>query len=155
MVGFQTNLTYGEQKRVFHLIPGLENARFVRYGLMHRNSYILSPLALNKNLTLKNNNDVIITGQLSGVEGYVESSAMGILAAISAMQIVEGKDFIVPPLTTMLGSLYNYILNASPKDFSPMNANFGILNRSPQEDKMESANKAIKDIKEFWSKVNV
>lgn len=155
MVGFQTNLTYGEQKRVFHLIPGLENARFVRYGLMHRNSYILSPLALNKNLTLKNNNDVIITGQLSGVEGYVESSAMGILAGISAMQILEGKDFIVPPLITMLGSLYNYILNASPKDFSPMNANFGILNRSPQEDKMESANKAIKDIKEFWSKVNV
>ena len=153
MVGFQTNLTYPEQKRVFHLIPGLENAKFVRYGLMHRNSYICSPIALNENLTLKNKPELLITGQLSGVEGYVESSAMGILAGISAHQILSGEQFVNPPLSTMLGSLHNYITHANPKDFSPMNANFGILNKGTSS-KEECAEKAINDIKEFWSKVN-
>ena len=153
MVGFQTNLTYSEQKRVFSLIPGLENARFVRYGLMHRNSYICSPIALNENLTLKNNKDIMIVGQLSGVEGYVESSAMGMLGAFFASRILEGKDFIEPPLKTMLGSLYNYVVHANPKDFSPMNANFGIMNRI-SNDKLECANNSLKEIQLFWSKVN-
>ena len=155
MVGFQTNLTYKEQKRVFHLIPGLENARFVRYGLMHRNSYICSPIALNKDLSLKNEHDVFIAGQLSGVEGYVESSAMGTLTAIAVDQKLKGKDFKAPPMNSMLGSLYNYIIHANPKDFAPMNANFGILYRDGETDKMKCAQKAIDSIKEYWSEVNV
>ena len=154
MVGFQTNLTYPEQKRVFHLIPGLENAKFVRYGLMHRNSYICSPIALNENLTLKNNTNLIITGQLSGVEGYVESSAMGILAGIIAHQILSNQEFVKPPLKTMLGSLYNYVTNANPKDFSPMNANFGILYNA-SKDREQCVKTSLEEIQLFWSKVNV
>lgn len=154
MVGFQTNLTYPEQKRVFSLIPGLKNAKFVRYGLMHRNSYICSPLALEENLTLKNNKNILISGQLSGVEGYVESAAMGILCAISAHLILSNKQFEKPPFNTMLGSLYNYIIHANPESFSPMNANYGILNKL-SDDKLECAKISLEKIDEYWGKVNV
>ncbi len=129
LVGFQTNLTYPEQKRVFSLIPGLKNAKFVRYGLMHKNAYLCSPSILNFDLSLKANKNVFIAGQLSGVEGYVESSAMGILVAMFVDNIMQGKEVIKPPSLTMLGSLYNYIIQANPGNFSPMNANFGIVNQ--------------------------
>ena len=152
IVGFQTNLTYPEQKRVFSLIPGLENAKFYRYGLMHRNSYICSPVALNKDLSLKKNSNVFISGQLSGVEGYVESSAIGILSAIIVDQIIQNKEVVFPPLNSMLGSLYNYIINANPKYFSPMNANFGILLDSNKENRDNAVNKALNEIS-LWQKM--
>ena len=152
IVGFQTNLTYPEQKRVFSLIPGLENAKFYRYGLMHRNSYICSPIALNKDLSLKKNSNVFISGQLSGVEGYVESSAIGILSAIIVDQIMQNKEVVFPPLNSMLGSLYNYIINANPKYFSPMNANFGILLDSNKENRENAVNKALNEIS-LWQKM--
>lgn len=154
IVGFQTNLTYPEQKRVFSLIPGLKNARFVRYGLMHRNSYICSPIALNKNLSLKNNKNIYVAGQLSGVEGYVESSAIGILAAIYVHLLFSKKEIPDIPNTTILGSLHNYICNANPKDFSPMNANFGILPNASKFSREECAKKSLDDIKKWWLLVN-
>lgn len=154
IVGFQTNLTYPEQKRVFHLIPGLENARFVRYGLMHRNSYICAPLAINDNLSLKHNKSVFIAGQLIGVEGYVESSAIGILAAAYLDRMINNKPAIPVPNTTMLGSLYNYIIHANPKDFSPMNANFGILFGANRDNHEQCAKRAIEDITSWWNKIN-
>ena len=154
IVGFQTNLKYNEQKRVFRMIPGLENAEFVRYGLMHRNTYICSPIALNKDLSLKARNDTFLAGQLIGVEGYVESAAMGILAAIFAYEKLEGKYFEKPSIETMIGSLYNYVVNGNPSSFQPMNANFGILYNSNKHNREESINKSLKLIDEFWAKVN-
>lgn len=154
IVGFQTNLTYSEQKRVFRLIPGLENARFVRYGLMHRNSYICSPLALNSNMSLKNNNNIFITGQLCGVEGYVESSAMGILTAIYVDEYINNKIVDDIPLTTILGCLHNYVINANPQDFSPMNANFGIMNNVNKHNRDLAISRSLEDIKKWWNKIN-
>lgn len=154
IVGFQTNLKYNEQKRVFRMIPGLENAEFVRYGLMHRNTYICSPIALNKDLSLKARNDTFLAGQLIGVEGYVESAAMGILAAIFAYEKLEGKHFEKPSIETMIGSLYNYVVNGNPSSFQPMNANFGILYNANKHNREESINKSLELIDEFWAKVN-
>ena len=154
IVGFQTNLTYSEQKRVFRMIPGLENAEFVRFGLMHRNTYICSPIALNKDLSLKNKNDTFLAGQLIGVEGYVESAAMGILAAIFAYQKLEDKEPIYPSIETMLGSLYNNVVNGNPQTFQPMNANFGILYNSNKHNRDESIQKALQKTDEFFAKVN-
>ena len=127
MVGFQTNLTYGEQKRIFSLIPGLENAKFVRYGLMHRNTFICAPKHLNPDFSLKEYPNVYVVGQLSGVEGYVESAMSGILCAVHLVRKLEGKEFKKLPNETIMGSLVNYICNASIKGFAPMNANFGIM----------------------------
>ncbi len=127
MVGFQTNLTYGEQKRIFSLIPGLENAKFVRYGLMHRNTFICAPKHLNPDFSLKEYPDVYVVGQLSGVEGYVESAMSGLLCAVHLVRKLEGKKFKPLPNETVMGSLVNYICNASIKGFTPMNANFGIM----------------------------
>ena len=129
LVGFQTNLTYGEQKRVFRLIPGLENAEFVRYGLMHRNTYVNAPGVLNYDLSLKVNPNIYIAGQLSGVEGYVESAATGIIAAINVTRRLKGLTKIDFSTMTMIGSLLNYVANANPIGFAPMNANFGIFPR--------------------------
>ena len=154
IVGFQTNLTYSEQKRVFRLIPGLENAEFVRYGLMHRNTYICSPIALNKDFSLKKKDDIFLAGQLIGVEGYVESAAMGILAAIFAYQKIENINLILPPIETIFGSLYNYVINGNPETFQPMNANFGILYNSNKHNREESIAKSLKLIDEYWSKIN-
>jgi len=154
IVGFQTNLTYSEQKRVFSMIPGLENATFVRYGLMHRNTYICSPLALNEDLSLKTNPNQFLAGQLIGVEGYVESAAMGMLAAIYVHMKLEGKDIINVPLTTILGSLHNYVIHADKKNFSPMNANFGILYGATRDNREEMIANSIRQIDEWWNKVN-
>lgn len=152
IVGFQTNLTYPEQKRVFRMIPGLEHAEFVRYGLMHRNSYICSPVALNDDLSLKKRNKTFIAGQLSGVEGYVESAMMGILAAIFVDARINNKTAEMPPITTMCGCLRNYVCHASKDNFSPMNANFGIMLGVNKHNRMEVAEKALNEMKEWFNK---
>lgn len=128
LVGFQTNLKFGEQKRVFSMIPALKNAEFMRYGVMHRNSFINSPELLNINLSLKRNPNVFFAGQLSGVEGYMESAASGILAAINALAYISEKEPLILPKTTMIGGILGYITNPeNAKKFQPMGANFGIL----------------------------
>ncbi|MCH5163310.1 MAG: methylenetetrahydrofolate--tRNA-(uracil(54)-C(5))-methyltransferase (FADH(2)-oxidizing) TrmFO [Clostridiales bacterium] len=126
MVGFQTNLKFGEQKRVFSLIPALKDIDIVRYGVMHRNTFIDAPKVLNTDLSLKDYENVYIAGQLSGVEGYVESIATGLLAAENAARKIVGKDSVTPPQETILGALMSYITTPNV-DFQPMNANFGIL----------------------------
>ena len=134
LVGFQTNLKFGEQKRVFSMIPALHDAEFVRYGVMHRNSFIDSPRLLNKNQSLMSDPNVFFAGQITGVEGYMESAASGILAGINAVRYLEGKEpFLLPPIT-MLGALNAYITDASVKSFQPMGASFGIL--PPLEEKI-------------------
>ena len=127
LVGFQTNLKFGEQKRVFSMIPGLENADFVRYGVMHRNSFLDSPRLLNKDFSLRSNENIYFAGQISGVEGYVESIASGYVAAINAVQRMNNGDKIIFSDETIIGALAKYISTPN-KDFQPMNANFGILN---------------------------
>ncbi|MBQ6816306.1 MAG: methylenetetrahydrofolate--tRNA-(uracil(54)-C(5))-methyltransferase (FADH(2)-oxidizing) TrmFO [Clostridia bacterium] len=127
IVGFQTNLKFPEQKRVFSLIPGLNNAEFVRYGVMHRNTFINSPKLLNKNLSLKIDDNVFFAGQLSGVEGYMESAASGIIAGINAANHIFNKQPLILPEFTMIGALLNYICDEFVENFQPMGANFGIL----------------------------
>lgn len=154
IVGFQTNLTYPEQKRVFRMIPGLENAEFVRYGLMHRNTYICSPLALNENMSFKNKKNAFLAGQLTGVEGYVESAAMGILAAIYLDAYLKNKKLPDLPINTMLGSLHNYIIHGDVKNFSPMNANYGILYGANKHNHEECASKSLQLIDEWINYAN-
>lgn len=127
MVGFQTHLKWGEQKRVFSLIPGLENAEFVRYGVMHRNTFINSPKLLKPTYQFVNRENLFFAGQMTGVEGYVESAASGLIAGINAGRFAKGKECVVLPVDTTLGSMANYITTADFKHFQPMNANFGLL----------------------------
>ena len=127
IVGFQTHLKFGEQKRVFQMIPGLENCRFAKYGRMHRNTYINAPKILNPTFQTKKYPNIFFAGQVSGVEGYVESAASGIYAAINMDRYLRGKELHIFPNTTALGSLSLYITSASEKDFQPMSANFGIM----------------------------
>ena len=127
LVGFQTNLKFGEQKRVFSMIPALKNAEFVRYGVMHRNSFINSPKLLKHDLSFKKSDNVFFAGQLSGVEGYMESAASGIIAGINAANKLLGKPPIVLPNITMIGALLSYITDQTVVNFQPMGANFGIL----------------------------
>ena len=126
IVGFQTNLKYGEQKRVFSLIPGLKNAEFVKYGVMHRNTYINSTKLLDNTYNLKRNSNIFFAGQITGVEGYVESISSGMVAAINACAKYKKDEKIVFPIETMIGALANYISTENDK-FQPMNANFGIV----------------------------
>ncbi|MBQ7202601.1 MAG: methylenetetrahydrofolate--tRNA-(uracil(54)-C(5))-methyltransferase (FADH(2)-oxidizing) TrmFO [Eubacterium sp.] len=127
LVGFQTNLKFGEQKRVFSMIPGLENAEFVRYGVMHRNTFIDSPRVLNSDFSLRKNRNIFFAGQITGVEGYMESAASGIMAGKNAVLCAEGKDTVTLSELTMIGALSRYISDESVTDFQPMGANFGIL----------------------------
>ncbi len=127
MVGFQTRLKLPEQRRVFSMIPGLENVRFARYGVMHRNTYIRSPGALNMDLSLKERPGIFFAGQLTGVEGYVESAASGMYAGIMMGCRIKGKTPPPFPRETVLGALVNYVVNHPARDFQPMNANFGIV----------------------------
>lgn len=156
LVGFQTNLKFSEQKRVFSMIPGLENADFMRYGVMHRNTFIDSPRVLNKNLSLKKNGNIFVAGQLSGVEGYMESAASGIVAGINAANMILGKDFLVLPEISMIGALLNYICDETVKKFQPMGANFGVLPplenhiRDKRERYMALAERSI-----YWFKENI
>lgn len=127
LVGFQTNLKFGEQKRVFSMIPGLENAEFVRYGVMHRNSFLDSPRLLRKTFQLRKQPNVFFAGQITGVEGYMESAASGIIAGKNAVRAAHGKSPLELPPVTMTGALCSYISDETVRDFQPMGANFGIL----------------------------
>ena len=143
IVGFQTNLKFGEQKRVFSMIPGLENAEFIKYGVMHRNTYINSTKLLDETYNLKNNKNIYFAGQITGVEGYVESISSGMLAAINACRYYNGQEKIIFPETTMIGALAKYISTENDK-FQPMNANFGIV---------PELNEKIKDKKIKYGKI--
>jgi len=128
LVGFQTKLTWPEQERIFRMIPGLENVQFARMGSIHRNTYIHSPSLLQPSLQLKTDPDIFFAGQITGVEGYMESTAMGLLAGLNAASVLEGKHLQPPPATTAIGALAHYITSPeSAKNFQPMNINFGIL----------------------------
>lgn len=127
LVGFQTNLKFGEQKRVFSLFPALKNAEFVRYGVMHRNTFLDSPRCLNGDFSLRSRPDIFFAGQITGVEGYMESAAAGILAGVNASRRLNGMPTVVLPETTIMGALSRYISDESVRDFQPMGANFGVL----------------------------
>jgi len=155
MVGFQTNLKWGEQKRVFSMIPSLKNAVFLRYGVMHRNTYINSPKVLQKTLNLKSDPNVFFAGQITGVEGYMESAACGIIAGINAARLVLGKEMLILPQNTMMGALINYITTEGKGDFQPMNANFGIIDKggikakNKKERYAEIADRSLETIKKI------
>jgi len=137
LVGFQTNLTFGEQKRVFSLIPGLENAEFLRFGVMHTNNFVNFPKCLDVYSRIKNHPNIFIAGQLSGVEGYVESIASGLYCAINIDRMLKNKELISFSADTIIGGLYNYLVNANVESFQPINANFGILNPIGVRDKQQ------------------
>lgn len=152
LVGFQTNLKFGEQKRVFSMIPGLENAEFVRYGVMHRNSFLNSPKLLNADFSLRSNPNIFFAGQITGVEGYMESAASGIMAGINAVRRADGEEPLVLSEYNMIGALSQYISDESVTNFQPMGANFGILPpiepkiRDKRERYMALANRALEQL---------
>ncbi|MEJ5313385.1 MAG: methylenetetrahydrofolate--tRNA-(uracil(54)-C(5))-methyltransferase (FADH(2)-oxidizing) TrmFO, partial [Anaerolinea sp.] len=159
LVGFQTNLTFPEQRRVFRMIPGLENAEFVRYGQMHRNTFMASPVLLHPTLQFHQRSDLFFAGQITGVEGYMGNIATGLLAGINATRVLKGETPVPLPETTMLGALCHYVTHASLKDFQPMKANFGILPPlpSPAPGKSQRAlqyvERALIDLK-VWAEEN-
>jgi methylenetetrahydrofolate--tRNA-(uracil-5-)-methyltransferase len=160
LVGFQTNLKFAEQKRVFSMITGLENCEIVRYGVMHRNSFINSPIVLNHSFQMKNNPNIYFAGQITGVEGYMESAASGILAGINMVRKLNNKDALKLPLTTMMGALSRYISDEYNKDnFQPMGSNMGILPELGERIKDKKlkyqayANRSIADLKEYLDKM--
>ena len=132
IVGFQTHLTFPEQRRVFRMIPGLENAEFLRYGVMHRNTYISSPGKLTTTYRMVNRPDVYFAGQMTGVEGYVESAASGLVAGMNAARYSLEQGEVVFPRTTMIGAMAHYVSAGGTSDFVPMNANFGIIEPLPE-----------------------
>lgn len=155
MVGFQTHLKWGEQKRVFSMIPGLENAEIVRYGVMHRNTFVNSPKLLHPTYQVKTRPNLFLAGQMTGVEGYVESAASGLIAGINAALAAQGKEGIVFPQEATIGSMSHYITHADPEHFQPMNANFGLLPalekriRNKKEKNEALANRALEYLKTF------
>ena len=152
LVGFQTRLRYPEQQRVFRMIPGLEQAEFLRFGSIHRNSYLNAPAALTAHLSLRDDPRTLFAGQLTGVEGYTESTATGLLAGINLARLLAGEEPVVPPPTTMLGALYRYLRDADPAHFQPMNANFGLVDdlgvrvRDKRAKKERLAERALADL---------
>ena len=160
IVGFQTHLTFGEQKRVFRMIPGLENAEFLRYGVMHRNTYINSPKLLTPYYSLRSNPKIYFAGQMTGVEGYVESTASGFVAGINAARSVLGADLIDFPDTTAIGALAHYVSDENVVNFQPMNVNFGII--APPDKKIKGgkavrneylSDRAIEYLKELYGSI--
>lgn len=154
IVGFQTHLTWPEQKRIIHLIPGLENATFVRYGVMHRNSFICSPKYLNQDYSLKNHEGLYIAGQITGVEGYVESAQSGMIAGMNMVRYLNKQEPIIFPRETVMGALSYYITHCEAEHFQPMKANFGILpdlqTRVKKKLRKEAyANRAVEVMDEF------
>jgi len=127
LVGFQTRLKTGAQQRIFRTIPGLEQAEFLRFGSIHRNSYLNAPAVLTQHLSARDEPLLLFAGQLTGVEGYTESAATGLMAGINLARLLAGEDPLIPPTTTMLGALYRYLRETEPKRFQPMNANFGLM----------------------------
>jgi len=160
MVGFQTNLTFKEQKRVFSLIPGLENANFVKYGVMHKNTYVNAPKVLNNTFQTKLDNNIFIAGQLSGVEGYMESTMSGLICGINAYLMLKNKPLLNLSSCTMTGAIINYITTCDNKKFQPMNANFGIISPLSQiikDDKLKKqmyVERAVKEMTEVLNKIN-
>lgn len=159
IVGFQTHLKWGEQKRVFQMIPGLENAEFVRYGVMHRNSYMDSPNLLSPSYRSKKQANLFFAGQMTGVEGYVESAASGLVAGINAVALFRGEEEVLFPQTTAIGSLPHYITSTDSKHFQPMNVNFGIIKeldgpriRDKKERYEKIAARALEDLKPYLEK---
>jgi methylenetetrahydrofolate--tRNA-(uracil-5-)-methyltransferase len=152
LVGFQTRLRIPEQKRVFRMIPGLADAEFLRFGSIHRNTYLNAPAALSPHLALRDAPMVMFAGQLTGVEGYTESSATGLLAGINLARQLAGDAPVLPPPTTMLGALYRYLREADPAHFQPMNANFGLVEplETPERDKQRKrerfAERSLRDL---------
>src|SRR3990172_1549717 len=161
MVGFQTRLKWPEQKRVFRMIPGLEHAEFLRYGSLHRNTFINSPLLLDNSLRLKREDNIYVAGQIIGVEGYAESVAMGLLAGLSATGHLRGEEFIPPPDTTGVGGLLNYVTTGSLSGFQPMNINWGLFPPLPLKAKDKGAyreklaERAMKDIEKWKRQLKV
>ncbi|NEX77676.1 FADH(2)-oxidizing methylenetetrahydrofolate--tRNA-(uracil(54)-C(5))-methyltransferase TrmFO [Bacillus thermocopriae] len=155
IVGFQTHLKWGPQKEVIRLIPGLENAEIVRYGVMHRNTFINSPKVLEPTYQFKKRKDLFFAGQMTGVEGYVESAASGLIAGINASRLVQGLEPLIFPAETAIGSMARYITSANPDNFQPMNANFGLFPELPvkikgkQERNLQHANRALETIQNF------
>lgn len=155
LVGFQTRLRIPEQVRVLRTIPGLAHAEFLRYGSIHRNSYINAPAALAPHLALRDHPTTLFAGQLTGVEGYTESTATGLLAAVNLDRLLRGEAPVAPPPTTMLGALYRHLREADPAHFQPMNANFGLLEELPdpprdkQVKRARYAERALRDL-EAW-----
>lgn len=161
LVGFQTNLKFPEQKRVFSLIPALHKADFVRYGVMHRNTFLNSPKVLNADFSTKENKKLFFAGQITGVEGYMESAASGIIAGINACRVLEDKQTLIFPRQTMLGALSDYISDSSVKKFQPMGANFGVLpelENRPRDKRERGAaysERAINTMERFISDNNI
>jgi methylenetetrahydrofolate--tRNA-(uracil-5-)-methyltransferase len=161
IVGFQTNIKWGDQETVLRLIPGLQNAEFIRMGQMHRNTFINSPVLLNATMQFRTRKDLYFGGQITGVEGYVGNIATGLLAAINLAQNLRGEPEFIPPQTTMLGALAHYISHAEPKHFQPMKANFGILPELPSriKSKVERytayADRALDDMKTAIESANI
>ncbi len=158
IVGFQTHLTFGEQKRIIQMIPGLEKASIVRYGVMHRNTFINSPKLLTRNYQLRTNENIYFAGQITGVEGYVESAGSGLLASISLARKLQEKEEIIFPATTIIGSESYYVSHASISDFQPMNANYGILEKltfkhRKKERKMHYKERSIELMKEIINRL--
>lgn len=140
IVGFQTHLKWGEQKRIIQMIPGLQNAEIVRYGVMHRNTYINAPVALKETYQYKNRDDLFFAGQMTGVEGYVESAASGMLAGINLAHLLCGEELVIPGNRTVIGSMSYYITHADAERFQPMNANFGIVHLEEKVKKADRKN---------------
>ena len=161
LVGFQTNLKFGEQKRVFSMFPALKNADFLRYGVMHRNTFIDSPRLLNGDFSLRSNPLVFFGGQITGVEGYMESAASGLMAGLNLARRLKGEETVVLPQDTMIGALSRYISDESVKNFQPIGANFGVLPplenkiRDKQERYMQLANRGMDSLKEFAKNNNL
>ena len=159
LVGFQTRLKVPDQQRVFRMIPGLERAEFLRFGSIHRNAYINAPRALTAHLSAKDDPRLLFAGQLTGVEGYTESAATGILAGINLARLLADGEALVPPPTTMLGALYRYVHTADPEHFQPMNANFGLLEplerpvKDKQKRKEQLVERALADMNDFAARV--
>ncbi len=162
LVGFQTNLTFSEQRRVFRMIPGLEKAEFSRYGQMHRNTFIFSPALLKPTLQFRPREDLFFAGQITGVEGYVGNIATGLLAGWNAARLLAGKEPVCLPQTTMLGALCHYVTHASAADFQPMKANFGILPPLEEGRRLKKreraamrAERAMSDLESFCRRIGV
>ncbi len=160
LVGFQTNITWGAQKEILRMIPGLENAVFVRYGQMHRNTFINAPRLLRPTLQFRDRDDLFFAGQITGTEGYVGSAMGGLVAGINAVRVMRGEEPLVFPRTTMIGALLHYITHADPKHFQPMKANFGLL--PPLERRVRNkrqryrmyAERALRDLEAFLAQVD-
>jgi methylenetetrahydrofolate--tRNA-(uracil-5-)-methyltransferase len=160
MVGFQTKLTWPEQRRIFRMIPGLEQAEFARYGSIHRNTFINSPALLRDTLQLRADENILFAGQLTGVEGYVESASMGLLAGLTAAALAAGKEISPPPAATAIGALLHHILNAKSKTFQPMNVNFGLFpplgQKTAKKDRGRAyAERALADLNAWKAAFNI